>query len=161
MILSTQTLYCLNLQMKMACFLKIVPYQLNPVTGNIEVSHKRKTNLLWKLNLLATYSYAFFIYGRFYELLKFTPFQEINKVYFVLHLAWVTGMSILVVGHISIWHRKQEITDFINSFLMFLQRIEGIHMRIILKPCDKINQNWYSNILQSNIWFPPESQSLT
>ena len=122
---SPQILSCLKLEIKLNCILKAVPYEWDQSQDLIRVSKNTRNIVLWKLNILAECLYTFFIYARFYQLLKFHDFKELNKTHFAMNLAWVVGLSVVVAGHISIWNRKLEIAEFINSFLLFLRNIEG------------------------------------
>ena len=70
--------------------------------------------------------YVFFIHARFYQLVKFNAFEDINKIHFALNLAWVVGLTVILAGYISIWNRKLEIAEFVNAFFAFHKKVEGI-----------------------------------
>ena len=130
MIFKPRTLYCMKLEIRINCILKTVPYEWDSSTDLIRVSRDKKKLILWKLNILTVFLYAFFIYARFYQLVKFHAFEEINKTHFALNLAWVrvVGLSVIVAGHISIWNRKLEIAEFVNAFFTFHKNVEGKHI---------------------------------
>jgi len=127
----------------MCSFLKVIPYKLNPVTEQVEIFTRRGDKLLWMCNILAEFSYAAFIYFRFYELMTTKSLEELNKIHLAIHIAWTAGISMVVVGHISLFHRRRELCTFINSLFLFIQNLEKSPVRR-----NRINSSHQLDIIQ-------------
>jgi len=125
MILKPRTLYCLGVQLRLASFMKVIPYQINPATGNLQEFQLILSRIIWKLIVVVNFAYVFFLWVRFYQLLKFNEFKTINKIHFAIHLSWCIGYLILIAGHLAICLYKDEIMEFINRFYSYLEKMEG------------------------------------
>jgi hypothetical protein len=127
MILTPRTIYCIKLQLRMASFLKVVPYEINPDTDLLQEFPTTLSRYLWKLNTTISCFYTAYIYSRFYQILRWKDFSDINKTHFAIHLCWCVGFTVLSVGHICVWHRRREIVHFLNQFLTYLAKMEGMN----------------------------------
>lgn len=115
----------MKLQLKMCSYLKAIPYKLNDGTGRVEMFSSSWENYLWICNVSAEFIYATFIYFRLYQVLTNHAFDDLNKIHLVIHAVWTAGISISVATHIAVWHRKEELANFINRFLLFIETMEA------------------------------------
>jgi len=129
-VLHPKSVQRLKWQIQQASFLKTIPYEFNQTTGRLETYKRAQDKWLYWFSFWLIFFYSSFIHVRLYETLLTKDMGTVNRIHLAIHFAWIAGSTLALVGNCCLWYQTLEVADFVNSFLVFIDNIQGKHSKL-------------------------------